>query len=145
MANVDKLIEHIGDFGPFQKKIVTLGSLPSILFAFVLVGVVFLGQTPDHWCWSPGYKRLQEECGLTDLEVREIAIPRSEQSGSFSRCERFSVDWSKSQNKCSEHDWLLTSNATQLVPCDNRWVFDKSHSTIVSEVGAFSFYQHERC
>ncbi|XP_070698545.1 solute carrier family 22 member 3 [Pempheris klunzingeri] len=132
MTNVDKLIEHIGDFGPFQKKIVTLGSLPLIVFAFVLVGIVFLGHTPDHWCWSAG-SELQEECGWTDLEVREFTVPRSEQTGSFSRCQRFDVDWSQSQNKCNEHDWLLTSNVTQLVPCDSRWVFDKSHSTIVSE------------
>ncbi|KAM9341353.1 solute carrier family 22 member 3 [Symphorus nematophorus] len=133
MANVDNLIEHIGDFGPFQKKIVTLGTLPLMLFAFVLVGVVFLGHTPDHWCWSPGSERLQEECGWTDLEVREVTVPRSEQSGSFSRCERFEVDWSKPQNKCNELDWLFTSNETQLVPCDSRWVFDKSHSSVVSE------------
>ncbi|GLD47760.1 solute carrier family 22 member 3-like protein [Lates japonicus] len=133
MANVDKLIEHIGDFGPFQKKIVTLGSLPVILFAFVLVGVVFLGHTPDHWCWSPESERLQEECGWTEDEVRAVTVPSSEQSGSFSRCQRLDVDWSKSQNKCNELDWLLTSNATWLVPCDSRWMFDKSHSTIVSE------------
>ncbi|XP_018537247.1 solute carrier family 22 member 3 [Lates calcarifer] len=133
MANVDKLIEHIGDFGPFQKKIVTLGSLPVILFAFVLVGVVFLGHTPDHWCWSPESERLQEECGWTEVEVQAVTVPSSEQSGSFSRCQRLDVDWSKSQNKCNELDWLLTSNATRLVPCDSRWMFDKSHSTIVSE------------
>ncbi|XP_067471439.1 solute carrier family 22 member 3 [Thunnus thynnus] len=133
MANVNKLIEHIGDFGPFQKKIVTLGSLPLIIFAFVLVGVVFLGNAPDHWCQSPGSEHLQEECGWTEVEVREVTVPRSEQSGSFSRCERFDVDWSKSQKKCIEFDWLLTSNVTKLVPCDSRWVFDKSHSTIVSE------------
>ncbi|XP_051247327.1 solute carrier family 22 member 3 [Dicentrarchus labrax] len=133
MANVDKLIEHIGDFGPFQKKIVTLGALPLILFAFVLIGVVFIGHTPDHWCWSPESESLKEECGWTDVEVLEVTVPHSEQSGSFSRCERFGLDWSKSQNKCKEIDWLLASNATELVPCDSRWLFDKSHSTIVSE------------
>ena len=146
MANVDQLIEHIGDFGPFQKKIVTLGSFPLILFAFVLVGVVFLGHTPDHWCWSPGSELLQEECAWTDAEVREVTVPRSEQSGSFSRCERFAEDWSKSQNKCNESDWLLTPNATQLLPCDDRWVFDKSHNTIVSEVGTVLItYKHKQC
>ncbi|KAM8737557.1 solute carrier family 22 member 3 isoform 1-T1 [Acanthopagrus schlegelii] len=133
MANVDKLMELVGDFGPFQKKVVTLCSLPLMLFAFVLVGVVFLGHTPDHWCWTPESERLQEECGWTDLEVRQVTVPRSEQSGSFSRCERFGVDWSKSHDKCNKLDWLLTSNATQLASCDSRWVFDKSHSTVVSE------------
>ncbi|XP_037602423.1 organic cation transporter 2 [Sebastes umbrosus] len=133
MANVDNLIEHIGDSGPFQKKIVTLGSFPLVLFAFVLVGVVFLGHTPDHWCRSPGSELLREECGWTEVEVREVTTPHSEQSGSYSRCMRFAVDWSKMQNKCSELDWLLTLNATELAPCDGRWEFDKSHSTIVSE------------
>ncbi|XP_020483325.1 solute carrier family 22 member 3 [Labrus bergylta] len=132
MANVDKLFEYIGDFGPFQKKIVTLGSLPLILFAFVLVGVVFLGYTPDHWCWIPQSEHLQEECGWTDLEVREVTVPRSEQSGTFSRCERFNVDWNKSPNKCNDPNWPLNSNETQLEHC-SRWTFDKSHSTIVSE------------
>ncbi|XP_029284027.1 solute carrier family 22 member 3 [Cottoperca gobio] len=133
MANVNKLLEHVGDFGPFQKKIVLLGSLPLTFFAFVLVGVVFIGHTPNHWCWSPGSESLQEECGWTEVEVREVTIPRSKQSGSFSRCSRFAVDWSESQKKCNELDWLLTSNASRLVPCDGRWAFDESHSTIVSE------------
>ncbi|XP_034531281.1 organic cation transporter 2 [Notolabrus celidotus] len=135
MANVNKLIEHIGDFGPFQKRIVLLGSLPLVVFAFVLVGVVFLGYTPDHWCWIPESERLQEKCGWTDLEVQEMTVPRSDQSGSFSRCERFGVDWTvdKSQNKCNDGTWLLPSNETQLLSCDSGWVFDKSHSTIISE------------
>ena len=140
METVDKLIEHIGDFGPFHKKIVILGSLPVILFAFILVGVVFLGRTPDRWCWSPGAEHLREQCGWTEVEVREATVPRSDHSISFSHCERFNLNWSKSQNNCNEPNWLLTANATQVVPCDSRWLFDKSHSTIVSEVGTFSFY-----
>ncbi|XP_059209186.1 solute carrier family 22 member 3 [Centropristis striata] len=133
MANVDQLIEHIGGFGPFQKKIVTLGLFPLIFFSFVLVGVVFLGHTPDHWCWSPVSELLQQECGWTEVEVREATVPQSEQSRSFSRCTRFALDWHKSHNKCTEFDWLLTPNETQLLPCDGSWMFDKSHSTIVSE------------
>lgn len=139
MADFNNLIAHIGDFGPFQKRIVILGSLPLILFAFVLVGVVFLGSTPDHWCQSPGSEHLQEVCGWTEAKVSEVTVPRSKPFGSFSRCERFDVDWGKSENKCIDFERLLTSNATQFVPCDGRWVFDKSYSTIVSEVGRFSF------
>ncbi|XP_041669319.1 organic cation transporter 2 [Cheilinus undulatus] len=133
MANVDRLIEHIGDFGPFQKKIVTFGSFPLIIFAFVLVGVVFVGHTPDHWCWIPESERLQEECGWTDLEVREVTLPRSVHSGTFSRCERFDIDWSRNQSKCNDLNELLTLNETQVVGCDNGWEFDKNYSTIVSE------------
>lgn len=146
MANVDKLITHIGDFGHFQKKIVVLGSFPLVIFAFVLVGAVFLSQTPNHWCWGPAAALLQEDCGWTKAEVREVTVPHSEHSGSFSRCQRFDVVWNKSQHKCDELNWLLTSNTTALVPCDSRWEFDTSHNTIVSEVGTLPFnWQHKQC
>jgi len=140
MANVDRLIQQVGEFGPFQKKIVTLGSLPLILFAFVLVGVVFLGHTPDHWCWSPGSESLQKECGWTEAKVREVTVPHCQESGSYSRCERFAVDWNKSRSKCDELDWQLSSNATQTEPCEGRWIFDKSRSTTVTEVGTFGCF-----
>lgn len=138
MANIDELLVHTGDFGPFQKKITVLGSFPLVLFAFILVGVVFLGHTPAHWCWSPGSEHIQEECGWTEAEVRDVTVPHSEESGSFSHCERLDVDWNNSQDKCNELDWLLTSNTTQHVPCDSGWVFDKNHNTIVTEVSVFS-------
>lgn len=139
MANVDKLIMQIWDFGPFQMKIATLRPFPLIVFAFVLVGVVFLGHTLDHRCWSPGSEGLREECGWSEVRVRDVTIPHSEQSGSFSRCERFAVDWSESQKKCDELDWQWISNATQPVACKSRWVFDENHTSTVSEVsGHFS-------
>uniref|UniRef100_A0A3Q4GXL9 Solute carrier family 22 member 3 n=1 Tax=Neolamprologus brichardi TaxID=32507 RepID=A0A3Q4GXL9_NEOBR len=124
MANVDKLI----------MKIATLGSFSLIVFAFVLVGVVFLGHTLDHWCWSHGSEGLWEECGWSDVKVRDVTIPHSEQSGSFSRCERFAVDWSESQKKYDELDWQRISNATQTVACESRWVFDDNRSTIVLKI-----------
>uniref|UniRef100_A0A3Q2NTJ5 Major facilitator superfamily (MFS) profile domain-containing protein n=1 Tax=Fundulus heteroclitus TaxID=8078 RepID=A0A3Q2NTJ5_FUNHE len=129
MANVDRLMEHIGDFGPFQKKIAILGSLPVILFAFVFVGVVFLGHTPDHWCWTPGSEQLVDECGWTEVEVREVTVPHS--AGSF--CQRYAANWPKSQNKCDAVMWELALNGSQTLPCDGRWVFDKSYTTTVSE------------
>lgn len=93
-----------------------------IVFAFVLVGVVFLGHTLDHWYWSHGSEGLWEECGWSDVKVRDVTIPHSEQSGSFSRCERFAVDWSESQKKYDELDWQRIANATQTVACESRWV-----------------------
>lgn len=134
MANVDKLTEHIGDFGPFQKKMVVLGSLPLVLIAFVFVGVVFLGHTPDHWCWSPGSEQLLQECGWTEVKVREVTVPHGEEAWSFSRCQAFAVNLSQSRDKCEEFEQALTLNA---VPRDGRWMFDKSHKTTIFELGTF--------
>ncbi|XP_014887175.1 solute carrier family 22 member 3-like [Poecilia latipinna] len=132
MANVDKLLEHIGDFGPFQKKMVILGSLPLVFIPFVFVGVVFLGHTPDHWCWSPGSEQLLQECGWTEVKVREVTVPHGEEAGSFSRCQTFAVNWSQSWNRCEAFEQELTLNGSHAVPCDG-WMFDKSHKTTVSE------------
>ncbi|XP_061780237.1 solute carrier family 22 member 3 [Nerophis lumbriciformis] len=130
MADVNDLMAHVGDFGPFQKRLVALGSLLLIPFAFVLVGVVFLGQTPDHWCAVPTAELLQEACGWTEAQARRVTVPRS--GTSFSRCERFHLNRSVSRDRCSDEDWL-PSNRTLVVPCDGTWSFDKSHSTFVSE------------
>uniref|UniRef100_A0A3B4FPQ6 Uncharacterized protein n=1 Tax=Pundamilia nyererei TaxID=303518 RepID=A0A3B4FPQ6_9CICH len=78
------------------------------------------------WCWSHGSEGLWEECGWSDVKVRDVTIPHSEQSGSFSRCERFAVEWSESQKKYDELDWQRISNATQTVACESRWVLTKS-------------------
>uniref|UniRef100_A0A3Q0RJP9 Uncharacterized protein n=1 Tax=Amphilophus citrinellus TaxID=61819 RepID=A0A3Q0RJP9_AMPCI len=95
MADIDKLIVHVGNFGPFQRKIATLSSFPLTVFAFVPVGV-----------------GLKEECGWSEVKVRDVTILQP----------RNGLDLSA---------WI--SNATQLVACESRWVFDKNHSTIVSE------------
>ncbi|XP_054651758.1 solute carrier family 22 member 3 [Dunckerocampus dactyliophorus] len=129
MADINDLMAHAGDFGPFQKRLLVLCSLPLTPFAFVLVGTVFLGKTAEHWCAGRQGQRLQEECGWTAVEAREVTVPRS--GPSFSRCERFDLNWSHSLNGCGQADWL-PSNRTPVVPCE-RWMFNESHSTFVSE------------
>ncbi|XP_030641784.1 solute carrier family 22 member 3 [Chanos chanos] len=134
MTNFDELLQFVGDFGWYQQRISLLGCLPILLFAFVLVGVVFLGNTPEHWCRSAGALRLEEQCGFSVEELREIIIPRTGSHGSYSKCQRFDVDWSNSTINCSDaNEWILSCNTTQVSSCDEGWTFDPTRTTIVTE------------
>ncbi|XP_066553559.1 solute carrier family 22 member 3 [Amia ocellicauda] len=132
MPTFDELLVGIGDFGPYQRKICFLGFLPVTLFAFVLMGIVFLGHTPGHWCWTPEAEEIQGQCGWSQEELRTFTIPQSSQS-SYSRCERFSVDWNSTELNCSHPLPTISMNSTDRLACDRGWQFDGSHSTIVTE------------
>ncbi|XP_029114415.1 solute carrier family 22 member 3-like [Scleropages formosus] len=130
---MDELLERVGDFGPYQKKICLLGCLPLCLFAFVLVGFVFIGRTPGHWCRDPAAEQETKVCGWTDKDLRELTSPRLA-TGSFSRCERFSVDWNSTRVDCNHsRGGQSPFNSTPLVPCDSGWHFEGPHTTIVTE------------
>ncbi|KAM6961321.1 solute carrier family 22 member 3 [Aplochiton taeniatus] len=133
MASIDELLVYVGDFGRYQKKITLLGSLPVLIFAFLLVGVVFLGQVPEHWCRIPRVEQLQNKCGWSETDLRELSVPHDDDSKSFNQCQRFEVDWGSFQSNCSEVEWHVTSNGTKLISCDSGWIFDQSRNTIVSE------------
>lgn len=138
MANFDELLQHAGDFGPYQKRIAFLGSLPISLFAFVLVGVVFIGKTPNHWCKITSAARLQENCSISVEEVWDLTIPRTSPHGSHSRCTKFDVAWNFSTVTCGElSHWSTPSNTTPLSSCDEGWMFDSTWTTVVTEVIVF--------
>ncbi|KPP79849.1 solute carrier family 22 member 3-like, partial [Scleropages formosus] len=139
MPSFDELLVDIGDFGPYQKKICLLCCIPGVLFAFVYVGVVFIGRTPGHWCRDPAAERALEACGWSDEDLREITVPQLA-AGSFSSCQRFDLDWNSTEAGCRRHSGgLSTFNTTGLVTCHSGWHFDQSLSTIVSQVGIKTF------
>nr|XP_061798638.1 solute carrier family 22 member 3-like [Nerophis lumbriciformis] len=129
MADFSHILAQMGDFGPFQKKLVLLCSIPLIPFSFALAGSVFLSMTPDHWCAFPEAKRLLNECGWTQAHVMEYTIPRSGES--FCHCERFEMNLSRWT--CDDVYQHLVSKEAQVAPCNGEWEFNSSHSTIVSE------------
>ncbi|KAL7873099.1 hypothetical protein AOLI_G00121700 [Acnodon oligacanthus] len=134
MTNFDELLQHAGDFGPFQKRIAFLGTLPLSLFAFVLVGVVFLGNTPDHWCKIAGAAHVQEDCDVSMEEVRNLTVPHAGPHGSHSRCAKFDMDWNFTAVSCSDlSHWSIPTNTTPVSSCDEGWIFDLTWTTVVTE------------
>lgn len=132
MSNFDELLQHAGDFGLYQKRISLLGSLPILPLAFVLIGVVFLGYTPDHWCKSAD---VQEKCGFSEEQVRDLTVPRTGPRGAFSKCVKFDALWNGSALTCNVYvDRSMFTNSTHLSTCNEGWTFNENRTTIVTEV-----------
>ncbi|XP_070190982.1 organic cation transporter protein-like [Littorina saxatilis] len=51
----DDILEEIGEFGWYQRRVYLLAAAPSILIAFETLGVIFIFFIPDHRCAIPGY------------------------------------------------------------------------------------------
>lgn len=138
MPTFDELLVDIGEFGSYQKRVFLLTCVPGILFSFVFVGIVFLGDTPAHWCRSPAVDEIREKCGWTWEEERNFTVPQlNGAEGSFSQCEQYDIHWNSTDLSCGKPLSQSTNYSTDgihLTPCKNGWNFDTSRTTIVSEV-----------
>lgn len=139
MPTVDDVLEQVGEFGWFQKQAFLLLCLISASLAPIYVGIVFLGFTPDHHCWSPGVAELSQRCGWSPAEELNYTVPGlgSADEASFLRqCMRYEVDWNQSTLGCVDPLSSLAANRSQvpLSPCEHGWVYDTPGSSIVTEV-----------
>ncbi|XP_067845370.1 solute carrier family 22 member 3-like [Heptranchias perlo] len=137
MLTFDDVLKDIGEFGRCQKWIILLLSFNGVTFAFLIVVFVFLGMIPNHWCRGPpGTLELREKCGWSLEEERNYTLPLEKPgNSSYSRCERYDIDWNTTFLSC-EYPVTLITNSSGDVPrttCKNGWFFDGSRTTIVSE------------
>ncbi|XP_054451512.1 solute carrier family 22 member 2 [Pteronotus mesoamericanus] len=137
MPTVDDILEHIGEFGFFQKQAFFLLALLSAFFAPIYVGVVFLGFTPDHRCLSPGAAELSRRCGWSLAEELNFTVPGPGPAGEAfpSQCRSYEVDWNQSALDCADPLASLAINRSHLPlgPCRHGWVYDTPGSSMVTE------------
>ncbi|XP_028628581.1 solute carrier family 22 member 1 [Grammomys surdaster] len=138
MPTVDDVLEQVGEFGWFQKQAFLLLCLISASLAPIYVGIVFLGFTPDHHCWSPGVTELSQRCGWSPAEELNYTVPGLGSVGEasfLSQCMRYEVDWNQSTLGCVDPLSSLAANRSQLPlsPCEHGWVYDTPGSSIVTE------------
>lgn len=139
MPTVDDVLEQVGEFGWFQKQAFLLLCLISASLAPIYVGIVFLGFTPDHHCWSPGVAELSQRCGWSPAEELNYTVPGLGSAGKasfLSQCMRYEVDWNQSTLDCVDPLSSLAANRSHLPlsPCEHGWVYDTPGSSIVTEV-----------
>ncbi|XP_049760998.1 solute carrier family 22 member 3 isoform X1 [Elephas maximus indicus] len=147
MPAFDEVLQQAGEFGRFQRRVFLLLCLTGVTFAFLFVGVVFLGPRPDHyWCRGPSAAALAERCGWSAEEEWNRTAPAHPGSappegGGDGRCERYLLEAANASLataapgalSCLDPLAAFPNRSAPLVPCHGGWRYAQSHSTIVSE------------
>uniref|UniRef100_A0A8C6WWG9 Solute carrier family 22 member 2 n=1 Tax=Neogobius melanostomus TaxID=47308 RepID=A0A8C6WWG9_9GOBI len=104
MVSFDDILVEVGPFGRCQKRIFLLMCLVSLPMAWVYVGIVFQGYTPEHWCRQPVVQEHREACGWT---LQDGLQPSS--------CLQYDVDWNSTALNCdlSQEPKLRGASITQ--------------------------------
>ncbi|KAJ8047583.1 Organic cation transporter protein [Holothuria leucospilota] len=128
----EEILQHIGEFGPFQWRVYILLCLFSLVTPFHLFSQIFFAKPVDHWCYDHTVDSLncsvfnitEEEC----LHVKkDIYIPKNSKSN-FETCLKYQLD--------DTIESVVDSNVTNVIGCDEGWSYDPSvHSgySIISD------------
>ncbi|XP_030053922.1 solute carrier family 22 member 3 [Microcaecilia unicolor] len=139
MPTFDEALKEAGEFGRFQKRVFLLLCLTGITFAFSFVGIVFLGHTPEnYWCRSPGAAEFSQDCGWTLQEEWNYTVPAAKltDKSADSRCLRYDIEWNSTSLSCVNPLLHFSNHSLDSVPltaCQDGWVYEETHSTIISE------------
>lgn len=135
MPSFDEALERAGEFGRFQRRVFLLLCLTGVTFAFLFVGVVFLGSRPErYWCRGPSATALAERCGWSPEDEWNRTAPESSGHGS---CQRFLLEAANATSaafSCADPLAAFPNRSAPLVPCRGGWRYAQAQSTIVSEV-----------
>ncbi|NXQ33213.1 S22A3 protein, partial [Alaudala cheleensis] len=135
MPSFDEVLKEAGEFGRFQKRVFFLLSQTGITFSSLFASVVFLGRAPgSFWCRIPGAAELSDRCGWTLEEERNFTVLPLLLGNESVRgeCERLAVTWDTSGG-CGSPLARYGNHSPPLAPCHGDWVYERPHSSIVSE------------
>nr|XP_040139453.1 solute carrier family 22 member 1 isoform X3 [Ictidomys tridecemlineatus] len=137
MPTVDDVLEQVGEFGWYQKRVFLTLCLTSAALAPIYLGIVFLGFSPPHHCRSPGVSELSQRCGWSPAEELNYTVPGlgAADEAFLRQCMQYEVDWNQSTLGCVDPLASLAANRSHLplVPCQHGWVYDTPGSSIVTE------------
>lgn len=140
MPSFDEALQRAGEFGRFQRRVFLLLCLTGVTFAFLFVGVVFLGSRPErYWCRGPSAAALAERCGWSAEEEWNRTAPPARRGDAG--CRRYLLEAANGSAaagalSCADPLAAFPNRSAPLVPCRGGWRYVQAHSTIVSEVRA---------
>ena len=128
-ANQDDKFAHIldavGEFGTFQRRLVVLTFIPNILLAFFISADVFVFTAQKPYCNTSWI--LAVGPNLTEAEQMNLTLPR-EPNGSFQTCLMYlPVAW--------DLDSIIQFGLNHTESCQDGWVYpDTKKRSLVNEV-----------
>ncbi|XP_068198960.1 solute carrier family 22 member 2-like [Antennarius striatus] len=134
MTTFEDLLNEVGTFGRCQKRLFIMCSMISVPFAWLYVGIVFQGFTPDHWCRDPVVVEMRQSCGWSPADGRRLTAPLVNSSGEVlhSSCEQYQVDWNTTKLTCDTRELNLTD--VPVTTCKDGWEYQyEGRSSIATE------------
>ncbi|XP_046740243.1 organic cation transporter protein-like [Diprion similis] len=113
----DDVISHLGEFGPYQRKIFLVIYLPMVSCAFHLMGGTYLAGRPEFRCLMP-----EENPDNVTYEENTTHPIWDNDTGTWTRCKRYDLNYQILNDKGSSENLSLTP---PLVECDS-FVYDES-------------------
>ncbi|KFV66337.1 Solute carrier family 22 member 13, partial [Dryobates pubescens] len=113
MSGVGEVLEVVGDFGPFQKRLVLFTVLPCLSVAFHQFCQLFMVSDVPHHCDTSWIRAVGPN--LTEEEQLNLTLPRGA-DGAYEQCRRYSpVDW--------DLDSIRTYGLNATEECRSGWVY----------------------
>ncbi|KAJ8315874.1 hypothetical protein KUTeg_008024 [Tegillarca granosa] len=115
----DDILRHIGEFGPYQKRLYFILCIPMISSGFHAVISVFLTGTPDHRCAIPG---LDNDTYAVQSDYHKYLInltipPSDDETKTYEQCHMYNINISDSS----------TFQNRDKIQCRS-WVYDRTGS-----------------
>ncbi|XP_063241584.1 carcinine transporter [Bacillus rossius redtenbacheri] len=124
-VDLDEVLPHVGEFGRYQRLLVWLVCLPACVpCGFCAFSQLFVADTPEHWCRVPALRDLPAELR------RRLAAPPQD-SNSYSKCSRYSVNWTELLEEFPAEE-LAPNSSWAVEPCMDGWEYDTSQ--IISSI-----------
>ncbi|NWU10639.1 S22AD protein, partial [Cephalopterus ornatus] len=113
MSGVGEILKAIGDFGPFQKRLVLLTLIPCLSVAFQQFCQLFMVVDVPHHCDTSWI--LAVGPNLTQEEQLNLTLPR-DADGEYEQCSMYSpVDW--------DLDSIVAHGLNATQKCSSGWVY----------------------
>nr|XP_023410565.1 solute carrier family 22 member 14 [Loxodonta africana] len=117
------ILDAVGEFGPFQRRLVALTFIPNILAAFFMFADSLVFTAQKAYCNTSWILAMYPN--LSEAEQMNLTLPR-ESNGSFLTCLMYSpVDWNL--------DSIIQFGLNRTEMCQDGWIYPESKKRMLTD------------